>query len=77
MAAVSVWSEDVFTASSLALEYLGAQLLTADFAVLIVGADDEVISRGTTKKAPRDNVVLELGLFIGALSRLQDICLRT
>jgi len=69
VAAVSIWSEDVFTASSLALESLEAQLLTADFAVLIVGADDEVISRGTTKKAPRDNVVLELGLFMGALSR--------
>jgi CRP/FNR family cyclic AMP-dependent transcriptional regulator len=34
-AAVSIWSEDVFTASGLTLESLEAQLVTADFAVLI------------------------------------------
>jgi predicted nucleotide-binding protein len=37
--------------------------------VLVAGPDDEVTSRGTTAGAPRDNVVFELGLFMGALSR--------
>ncbi|MCW3847734.1 nucleotide-binding protein [Sphingomonas sp. LB-2] len=38
-----------------------------DFAVIILGPDDETTSRGTTQPSPRDNLVLELGLFVGAL----------
>ncbi len=41
----------------------------SDFAVLVLGPDDRVISRGDDNLAPRDNVVLELGLFIGAVGR--------
>jgi predicted nucleotide-binding protein len=51
------------------LEDLEKQLGLADFAVLVVAADDQVASRGTTKDAPRDNVVFELGLFMGGLAR--------
>jgi CRP/FNR family transcriptional regulator, cyclic AMP receptor protein len=69
LADVGMWWENVFTASYFALESLEAQLLMADFAVLVAGPDDEVTSRGTTKEAPRDNVIFELGLFMGALSR--------
>ena len=38
-----------------------------DFAVLLLSPDDKVISRDTTSDAPRDNIVFELGLFMGAL----------
>jgi predicted nucleotide-binding protein len=69
LADVVIWSENVFTASTFALESLEAQLLTADFAVLVAGPDDRVTSRGAESEAPRDNVVFELGLFMGALSR--------
>ena len=70
-----IWSENVFTASSYTLESLEAQLLTADFAVLVAGPDDEVTSRGMTEGAPRDNVIFELGLFMGALSRSRTFIL--
>ena len=68
LAEVVIWSENVFTASA-CLESIEAQLLTADFAVLVAGPDDHVTSRGAQSEAPRDNVVFELGLFMGALSR--------
>ena len=40
-----------------------------DFAVLVLTADDLTTSRGTERAAARDNVLFELGLFIGSLSR--------
>jgi CRP/FNR family cyclic AMP-dependent transcriptional regulator len=67
----ALWSEDVFGASRLAIEDLESQLSRSDFAVLVVAADDWVSSREQLSAAPRDNVILELGLFIGAIGRLR------
>jgi CRP/FNR family cyclic AMP-dependent transcriptional regulator len=75
IASVTLWSEGVFGASSFAIESLETQIGIADFAVLVVGPDDQVTSRGVASDAPRDNVVFELGLFMGALSRLRTFLL--
>jgi predicted nucleotide-binding protein len=40
-----------------------------DFAVIIVSTDDLRDSRGSTSLIPRENVMLECGLFMGALER--------
>ena len=40
---------------------------SCDFATLVISPDDQVLSRSTVSDAPRDNVVFELGLFMGAL----------
>lgn len=40
-----------------------------DFAVLVLTADDLVTSREASAAAPRDNVLFELGLFMGGLGR--------
>jgi hypothetical protein len=40
-----------------------------DFAVLVFGPDDVVRSRKSVQRAPRDNVVFELGLFLSHLGR--------
>lgn len=69
VAAAVLWSEGVFGASSFPIDDLEAQVKTADFAILVGAADDRVTSRGVAADAPRDNVVFELGLFMGALSR--------
>lgn len=45
----------------------------SDFAILVMTPDDVVESRENSASAPRDNVVFELGLFMGALGR--DRCL--
>jgi CRP/FNR family transcriptional regulator, cyclic AMP receptor protein len=69
VASVRLWAQGVFGASRFPIEDLDAQLRVADFAALIAGADDRVSSRGKDFDAPRDNVIFELGLFMGALSR--------
>jgi CRP/FNR family transcriptional regulator, cyclic AMP receptor protein len=70
-----LWSEDVFAPSHFTMDDLDAQIRPADFAVLVLGADDKVLSRGLESDAPRDNVVFELGLFMGALSRFRTFLL--
>lgn len=59
----------VFHPSRFPIEDLAEQLKDADFAALILGADDTILSRGKTHEGPRDNVILELGLFMGAIGR--------
>ena len=64
---VRVWSDDTFEASSFPVESLERELSGVDFAALVLSPDDRVVSRDVTSDAPRDNVVFELGLFMGAL----------
>lgn len=66
---VRLWTDKVFGASSFPINDLEWQVRTSDFAVLVLGPDDKVISRGQESSAPRDNVIFELGLFMGALTR--------
>lgn len=75
LASVTLWSKGVFGASRFPMEDLEAQVKMADFALLVAGGDDEVTSRGTVSSVPRDNVVFELGLFMGALSRQRTFIL--
>lgn len=63
------WSEGVFQASKTAIENLVTIAQEADFAVLVLTSDDVTISKGKAKPSPRDNVIFELGLFIGTLGR--------
>ena len=64
---VTVWTDGVFTASTFPIESLEQVLRSVDFAALVLSPDDTVVSRGTMTHAPRDNIILELGLFMGAL----------
>ncbi len=66
---VTVWSDGVFGPSHFPVEDLQRKVDSSDFAVLVVGAEDRIISRGLESTAPRDNVIFELGLFMGALTR--------
>jgi CRP/FNR family transcriptional regulator, cyclic AMP receptor protein len=75
VASVTLWSHGVFGASSFPVDDLEAQLGISDFALLVAGPDDQVTSRGDHSDAPRDNVIFELGLFMGALSRSRTFLL--
>jgi len=65
------WTRGVFSPSQFPIDDLAKQLFDCDFAALVLGPDDEVLSRGVTSNAPRDNVLFELGLFMGALERVR------
>lgn len=65
----SVWSQGVFDVGEHVLDGLVRKAKTVDFAILVLSPDDDVESRSAKTQAPRDNVVFELGLFIGALGK--------
>lgn len=67
-AKVTPWTRE-FDLSATYIESLEKASQEADFAVLVVTPDDITISRDKKKSAPRDNVVFELGLFMGCLGR--------
>ncbi|MCD6426174.1 MAG: nucleotide-binding protein [Anaerolineales bacterium] len=67
---IHLWTDGgVFGASRFPIEDLEVQITSSDFAVLVLGPDDRVICRDQEIDAPRDNVIFELGLFMGALKR--------
>jgi len=65
---VRLWTTE-FGLSSTYIEALEAQAAEADFALAVFSGDDRITSRARRQQAPRDNVIFELGLFIGALGR--------
>ena len=64
---VSIWAYDVFTLSQSTLGTLQDELDKYDFAIFIWSPDDETTVNEKTTPAPRDNVVFETGLFMGAI----------
>lgn len=69
-----IWTAGVFQPGMSNLEGLFQQLKEADFAVLVMSPDDLLTTQSTTKRVPRDNVLFELGLFMGKLGRFRAIC---
>ncbi|MBN2316505.1 MAG: nucleotide-binding protein [Sedimentisphaerales bacterium] len=65
----TLWESGVFKLSHSTIEDLEATICTCEFAVLVLTPDDIVTSRSKKAAAPRDNVVFELGLFVGSLGR--------
>ncbi len=76
-AVVRVWPNGVFMPSHFPIEDLERELESADFAVLVFGPDDRTLSRHRWSHAPRDNVVFEAGLFMGALRRQRTLIVQS
>ena len=68
-AEVTIWDQGVFAVGRTFIENLIAALSHFDFAVLVLTPDDIMQSRSIELSSPRDNVIFELGLFMGALGR--------
>lgn len=68
-----VWTDDVFKIAHYTLQSLEDQVDTCDFAIAVAHADDMTESRGKQWPAPRDNVIFELGLFMGKLGKSRAI----
>jgi hypothetical protein len=72
---VTVWTQGIFHPSRTTMESLTEQPKKFDAALFVFTPDDALILRGETKRAVRDNVIFELGLFVGALGRQQTFIL--
>lgn len=72
---VEVWTDGIFKASNYLLEDLEKKVSDSDFAIAIAHSDDLTETRGSSKLTPRDNVIFELGLFVGRLGRQRSLLL--
>ena len=71
--ATIVWANGVFRVTNYTLESLENELDRSDFAVAIAHPDDRTEVRDEDWPTPRDNVVFELGFFMGRLGRSRAI----
>lgn len=70
---VVIWNEGVFRASHYPLEVLEAVVDKSDFAIAVAQPDDRTMSRGAASPSARDNVLFEVGYFMGRLGRHRSI----
>lgn len=70
---VILWSEGVFKVTNYTLQTLEDEVDQCDFAIAVAHGDDITESRGTDWPVTRDNVIFELGLFMGRLGRSRAI----
>jgi CAP12/Pycsar effector protein, TIR domain len=75
-AVVEIWNEGLFELGKGNLENLIKLLPKYDFAVLIATPDDAIESRRSKSASPRDNVLVELGMFVACLGRDRAFLLR-
>lgn len=68
VAEAAIWT-GIFHLGDTSIESLFAELRKATHAVLVATADDSAKVRGKRYSTPRDNVIFELGLFMGRLGR--------
>lgn len=69
VADVNIWKDDIFLPGESGLESLCNVVISYDFGIFVFSADDVTKTRSVTHSTPRDNVVFELGLFMGRLGR--------
>jgi Predicted nucleotide-binding protein containing TIR-like domain len=65
-----IWNQGtIFGLGDATLEALEQAVLAYDFGIFVFTPDDQLHTRGEFKPVARDNVIFELGLFIGRLTR--------
>lgn len=74
IAKIKPWTK-MFPLSSNTLESLLDAVGSVDFALLVLSPDDRTEKRKINQMAPRDNVILELGMFLGELGKERTIML--
>lgn len=75
VAEVIVWKQGIFELTKFYLESLLDALEDTEFALFVFSPDDLTRIRGDEVRTTRDNVVFELGLFVGRLGRHRSFIL--
>lgn len=68
-AEVTLWKDGFFRPGSTYIDSLINSLPRFDFAILVLRPEDLVVSRDAGTFGPRDNVIFELGLFMGRFGK--------
>jgi hypothetical protein len=61
------WYSGTFYPGEHYFESIKREVILADYAILVVTPEDKIVKRGKRTYATNDNVLLELGMFIGVL----------
>jgi Predicted nucleotide-binding protein containing TIR-like domain len=67
VAEVKIWDQQTFFPGEHPLESLRREVLQTDFALLLVTPDDKIRKRDKAGYSVRDNILFELGMFMGVL----------
>lgn len=71
--AIEIWNQDtVFGLGTATIEALENAVSQYDFGIFVFTPDDQLHTRGEIISVARDNVIFELGLFIGKLTRFRS-----
>lgn len=73
---VTIWKNGTFRLSSSTIEDLVEKSSTVDFALFIFAPDDITTIRDRKEHVVRDNVIFEMGLFVGAIGKLRSFVLK-
>ncbi|WP_163836826.1 TIR domain-containing protein [Spartinivicinus ruber] len=73
---VTIWKNGTFRLSSSTIDDLVKKSSTVDFALFIFTPDDIATIRDAQEHVVRDNVLFELGLFIGAIGKERSFILK-
>jgi len=68
---VEIWNQGAFEVGEFNLEALINTGRRTNFAVLVLTPDDLITVANVTRPSPRDNVIFEMGFFLGTLGRRQ------
>ena len=73
---VTIWTNGTFKLSSSTIEDLVEKSSTVDFALFIFAPDDIATIRNRNEHVIRDNVIFEMGLFVGAIGKSRSFVLK-
>lgn len=73
---VTIWKNGTFKLSSSTIEDLVEKSSTVDFALFIFAPDDITTIKNRTENVVRDNVIFEMGLFVGAIGKSRSFVLK-
>lgn len=73
---ITIWKNGTFKLSSSTIDDLVEKSSTVDFALFIFAPDDITAIRSRNEHVVRDNVIFEMGLFVGAIGKSRSFILK-